>query len=66
MTPFPPMRVQVVLPNDPFDGRVGIVERIISDDEGLAYRVRFRGEPGDYPPGPVQTAYYRRDEITAT
>jgi hypothetical protein len=66
MTPLPPMRVQVVLPGDPYTGRVGTVDRIISDDEGLIYVVRFAGEPGDYPPMTNPTAYYRRDELTAT
>jgi hypothetical protein len=28
-----PLRVRVVLPGDPYTGRVGIVERIIIDDD---------------------------------
>jgi hypothetical protein len=52
----PPLRVRVVLPGDPYTGEVGTVERVISDDGGLVYVVRF---------GRWHTAYYRRDELTA-
>lgn len=64
MTFYPQMRVRVLLSGDPYTGQVGVVERLTSDDEGLIYVVRFAGEPGDYPPFPNPTAYYRRDELT--
>jgi hypothetical protein len=51
------IHVRVLLPGDPYTGRVGVVERIIDDENGLIYVVRFRE--------PYQTAYYRRDELTA-
>lgn len=50
----PPLHVRVLLPGDPYTGHVGAVERIISDDGGLVYFVRFSR---------WHTAYYRRDEI---
>jgi hypothetical protein len=57
MSDFAPgIRVRVLLPNDTYTGQVGTVQRIISDDDGLAYVVRF-GERWE-------VAYYRRDEFT--
>lgn len=53
------MRVRVLLPGDPYTGEVGTVERLISDDEGLIYVVRFGARDGYQP-----HAYYRRDELT--
>ncbi|OBF96338.1 hypothetical protein A5773_12995 [Mycobacterium sp. 852014-52450_SCH5900713] len=56
--------VRVVLPNDPYTGRVGTVERTFLDDGGdMVHVVLFRAERGDYPPGPHQTAYYFADEL---
>ena len=59
----PPIRVRVLLPNDPFTGEVGTVQRLTSDDEGLVYLVRFcEGHDGVL----CHTAYYHRDEVTVT
>jgi hypothetical protein len=57
-------KVRVVLPGDPFTGRVGAVQRTFLDDGGdMVHVVQFIGEPGDYPPGPNQKAYYFADEL---
>lgn len=56
--------VRVVVPGDPYTGRIGTVQRTFLDDGGdMVHVVRFCGEPGDYPPGPYQTAYYFADEL---
>ncbi len=61
--PQPSMRVRVLLPGDPHTGSVGTLTRIISDEDGLIYVVRFCGERDNYP---HHTGYYRRDELTVT
>ena len=49
------VRVRVVLPGDPYTGQVGIVQRIIGDEGGLVYFVRFcEGHTGSL----CHTAYY--------
>ena len=63
---YPPPRFRVLLTGDPFTGRAGIVQRIINDECGLIYVLQFHAEPGDYPPAPNPTGYYRRDELTVT
>jgi hypothetical protein len=57
---------RVLSPHDPYAGRIGTLVRLIADERGLVYVVQFHGEPGDYPPMCKPTAYYRRDELTAT
>lgn len=53
--------VRVVVPGDPFTGRVGAVERTYRDDDiGLVHVVRFCGDRDAYP---HHTAYYLSDEI---
>lgn len=56
------IRVRITKPNEPpFTGEVGTVQRVISDDEGLVYFVRFcEGHPGIL----CHTGYFRRDEFT--
>ncbi len=59
-------KVRVVLPGDPYTGRVGFVQRTFRHDgDQLVYVVQFRGEPDDYPRALFVTAYYMEVELTS-
>jgi hypothetical protein len=56
-------RFGVLLPGDPYTGEVGTVQRVTDDEDGLVYVVQFCERHGD---SICHTAYYRRDELTAS
>ena len=57
------IRVRVLTPGDPYTGQVGTVQRVVTDEDGLTYFVRFcEGHSSAI----CHTAYYQRDELTVT
>ena len=56
-------QVLVLPPDDPYAGRVGIVQRTFLEAGEMVHVVQFHGEPGDGPPAPNPTAYYMADEL---
>jgi hypothetical protein len=59
-------QVRVVVPGDPYSGRVGVVQRTFLDGGDMIHVVQFQPEPDDYPPLANPFAYYVADELKST